>query len=118
MVGTNKETSRRRITVTSTLDEISRGQLGNLVVVWGGGGGALLRLPPSSTFFSRLLDSEKLNGFSSPSDIPYMLGDMLGAEQFDDSGFPLFHKKGIHLANLTRTFCLCQIKNYPEASTI
>jgi hypothetical protein len=42
-----KETSRRRIMVTSSLNEISTDRLGNMVVVKGGGRVEKLLQPPS-----------------------------------------------------------------------
>jgi hypothetical protein len=55
-----KETHRRRITVTSSLNQISTDQLGN------GGGG--LRPTPSEQIFK-----DVVNGFSSPSYICFMV---------------------------------------------
>jgi len=57
-----KETPGRRITVTSSLKEISTVQQGVA-----GGGGGLLRPPPSLPFGQMFKDD--MNGFSSNSDI-------------------------------------------------
>jgi hypothetical protein len=68
-----RELSRRRRTVTSSLNEIFTDQLGNRVVV--GGGGALLRPPPplSIAGFSRRIFKDDVNGFFSTPDICLMI---------------------------------------------
>jgi hypothetical protein len=50
-----KETPKRGMTVTSSLNEMSTDQLGHRIGVGGGGGGGVT--PPASTpFYSSLLD--------------------------------------------------------------
>jgi hypothetical protein len=61
-----KETHRRRITVTSSLNQISTDQLGK----WGGGGS------PPHPFLQQAFGQifkDVVNGFSSPSDICFMV---------------------------------------------
>jgi hypothetical protein len=75
-----KETPRRRITVTSSLSEISTDPLGKVGggEMGGGGGGVLLRLPPPLPLqhASGQMFKDDVNGFSSTSDICIMVGTM------------------------------------------
>jgi hypothetical protein len=63
-----KETSRRRISVTSSLNKISADQLGKRVVVRGGGITPLVLIP----FYVHLCKDD-VNGFSSIADICFMV---------------------------------------------
>ncbi len=67
MVNISKETPRRRITVTSSLNKISMEQLENMVV-WRGGGVT----PPASIQASRQLYKYNVNNFSSTSNVCFM----------------------------------------------
>ncbi len=69
-----KETLKRRITVASSLNEVSTEQLGNRLMVRGGGG-VLLSLPTplyAAGFYCRYTFKDDANGFPSVSDTCYM----------------------------------------------
>ncbi len=63
---TMKETPRT-IAVTSSLNRISKGQLGNRVVVRGGG------VTPLAPTLLQQICKDEVNGFSSTSDISFVL---------------------------------------------
>jgi hypothetical protein len=64
-----KETPSRRITVTSSLEELSTNQLGNRVVVRGGG----VTVHPFLQQASGKIYKDDVNGLSSTSDICFMI---------------------------------------------
>jgi hypothetical protein len=64
-----KETLRRRISVMSSLNEISKDQLRNRLAVRGKECHCIHPLPPLSTATSGELLKDDVNGFSSASDI-------------------------------------------------
>jgi hypothetical protein len=72
-VNTMKETSRRRITVTSSLNEITTDQLGNRVVARGGGRCLSARPHPFLQQASGQISKDNVNGFFFTSDICFMV---------------------------------------------
>ncbi len=91
MVNISKETPRRIITVRSSLNKISTGQLGNKVVVRGGG------VTPSAFIqASGQLYKDDMNSFFSTSDVCFVFWDDV-SHQWCDLFYRLLHSYTRHI---------------------